>query len=81
MPIIGEIIAMDRRGLLMLPGHPGDPMGPGPALDELPAEYRKEAESPIEAAEKKVRDEAEKSDKDRLFDRAAPPSPRDRPLV
>ena len=58
MPIIGEIIAMDRRGLLTLPDS---------ALDKLPAEYRKGAGSRIQAAPKKVRDEAKKS-KDCLFD-------------
>jgi len=53
MLIIGEIIAMDRRGLPTLPRHCDDSMWPRPALDELPAEFGKEAERRIEARKRR----------------------------
>ena len=49
-------------------GRRDDPLWLRPVLDALPAEFGKEAESRIETAKKKVRDEAKKRDKDRLFD-------------
>jgi hypothetical protein len=47
MPIIGEIIAMDRRLTSTLPGRPDDPMWSGSALGELPAEFQTGAGSRI----------------------------------
>jgi hypothetical protein len=48
-------------------GRRADPLWLRPVLDALPAEFGKEAKSGIETAKKKVREEAKKRDKDRLF--------------